>query len=143
MWAAGIREVFVAQHAVDFRKGADALIAECYAMELNPYLGECVVFVHRSRRMVKVIGGDAHGVWVLLRRFEGGSLGQLFPFLEDRSFVSISAGELAMLLEGATVEVKAKAKPWKQPGQGDKESKNVLPRFSHGKKVEREKAQTV
>ena len=67
IWAAGIKEVFIAQHAIDFRKGADGLIAECYAMELDPYEGDCVVFVHRTRRSVKVIGGNAMGVWVLLR----------------------------------------------------------------------------
>jgi transposase len=140
MWSAGIKEIFVAQHAVDFRKGADALIAECYAMELDPYRGECVVFVHRSRRAVKVIGGDAHGVWVLLRRFEGGALGEMFPFLDDRSFVSATAGELAMLLEGATCEVKAKARPWRSGPQGDTRTQAVLPVRSHGKEVAREEA---
>jgi len=138
IWAAGIREVFIAQHAIDFRKGADGLIAECYAMDLDPYSGECVVFVHRSRRMVKVIGGDAHGVWVLLRRFEGGALKAMFPFLEDRSFVSVTQGELGLLLEGATCEVKAKATPWKpQAGQSDKGSLPVLPRVPHEKETKK------
>ena len=114
IWAAGIKEVFVAQHAIDFRKGADGLIAECYAMELDPYEGDCVVFVHRTRRGVKVIGGNAMGVWVLLRRFEGGALKAMFPFLEDPSLVSATQGELALLLEGATCEVKAKATPWRE-----------------------------
>jgi IS66 Orf2 like protein len=139
MWASGIKEIFIAQHAIDFRKGADALIAECYAMELDPYRGECIVFVHRSRRAVKVIGGDAHGVWVLLRRFEGGALGEMFPFLEDRSFVSATAGELAMLLEGATCEVKAKARPWRSTPQGDTRAQTVLPVRSDGKEVARKK----
>lgn len=113
MWPSKITEVFIAQHAIDFRKGADGLIAQCYAMDLDPYKGECVVFVHKSRRMLKVIGGDSHGVWVLLRRFEGGALKRMFPFLADPSFVTATQGELAMLLEGVTFEVTAKAKPWK------------------------------
>lgn len=140
MWSSGIKEIFVAQHAIDFRKGADALIAECYAMDLDPYRGECVVFIHRSRRALKVIGGDGHGVWVLLRRFEGGSLGELFPFLDDRAFVSITAGELAMLLEGATVEVKTKARPWKKPLQVYRSARDVLPLRPHGQEVARKEA---
>ena len=114
MWATRIREIFIAQHCVDFRKGADGLLAECYHMELDPYQGDCVVFLHRSRRMLKVIGGDEFGVWVLLRRFEGGAMRELFPFLDNPCFVCASQAELAMLLEGATFEVTSKIKPWKK-----------------------------
>ena len=143
--ALGIKEVFIAQHAIDFRKGADALIGECYAMELNPYEGDCVVFVHKARRAVKVIGGNAHGVWVLLRRFEGGRLGEMFPFLEDRSFVSATVGELTMLLEGAICEVKSKAAPWKrhQGVQGDTDCLAVVPVRSHGRENERKEEVSV
>ena len=109
-----INEIFIAQHAIDFRKGPDGLIAECYKMDLNPYKGECVVFLHKQRRMLKVICGDAFGVWVLLRRFEGGAMQKLFPFLDDPSFVKASRVEVQMLLEGSTFEVKSKIKPWKK-----------------------------
>ena len=144
IWAAGIKEVFIAQHAIDFRKGADGLIAECYAMELDPYEGDCVVFVHRTRRSVKVIGGNAMGVWVLLRRFEGGALKAMFPFLEDPSFVSATQGELALLLEGATCEVKAKATPWRKTPQGDNRREPVLLRRSHEQEIEQsQQAETV
>ena len=109
-----IREIFIAQHVVDFRKGPDGLIAECYKMDLNPYNGECVVFVHRNRRMLKIIGGDAFGVWIFIRRFEGGALQKMFPFLHDPSFVKATLAEVQMLLEGATFELKSKVKPWKK-----------------------------
>jgi IS66 Orf2 like protein len=142
MWTSGTKEIFIAQHTIDFRKGADSLLAECYAMDLDPYQGECVVFIHRSRRAVKVIGGDAHGVWVLLRRFEGGALRAMFPFLEDRSFVSATAGELAMLLEGATIEVRAKASPWKRNAQGDNCKEGMLPMRAYGKEALTAKVQT-
>ncbi len=83
-------------------------------MELDPYQGDCVVFLHRSRRMLKVFGGDEFGVWVLLCRFEGGAMRELFPFLDNQCFVSASQAELAMLLEVATFEMTAKIKPWKE-----------------------------
>jgi hypothetical protein len=114
MLVSNIKEIFIAQHAVDFRKGADGLLAECYKVELNPYQGECVVFVHRSLRKIKVIGGDEKGLWVLLRRFEGGAIKKIFNFLLEPSFYEISQGELTLLLEGATFEIKAKAPPWKK-----------------------------
>ena len=127
MWATRIREIFIAQHCVDFRKGADGLLAECYQMELDPYQGDCVVFLHRSRRMLKVIGGDEFGVWVLLRRFEGGAMSELFPFLDNACFVSASQAELAMLLEGATFEVTSKIKPWKkETSKGINQKGNML-----------------
>jgi hypothetical protein len=47
-----IKEIFIAQHAVDFRKGFNGLLAECYNMEIDPYKDECVVFVHRWWRQV-------------------------------------------------------------------------------------------
>jgi hypothetical protein len=113
MLAGTIKEIFIAQHSVDFRKGADGLIAECYKMALDPYKGECVVFIHKSRRSVKIICGDAFGVWVLLRRFEGGCLKGMFRFLADPAFCTASVGEVSLLLEGATFEVTNKVKPWK------------------------------
>ena len=134
IWAAGIKNIYIAQHAIDFRKGPNGLISECYAMDLDPYRGDCILFLHRSRRSVKVICGDAHGVWVLLRRFEGGALGKSFPFLADRSCVSATAGELAMLLEGATCVVKTKAKPWKTAKEGDSASQAVLTSGAYDKK---------
>lgn len=135
MWSTGIREVFIAQHSIDFRKGAEGLIAECYHMELDPYLGDCVVFLHRSRRSLKVICGDRYGVWVLLRRFEGGAMRQLFPFLDNACFVTASQAELAMLLEGATFEVTSKVKPWKKESSNSGfAKKNMLPQQNESKK---------
>jgi len=109
-----IREVYIAQHAVDFRKGPDGLLAECYAMDLDPYSGECVIFLHRTRRSLKVICGNESGLCVILRRFEGGAMQEQFPFLEDRAFVGATHAELSMLLEGATFEVKSRAAPWRK-----------------------------
>lgn len=114
MLLSNIKEIYIAQHAIDFRKGIDGLLSECYKIELNPYQGECVIFIHRSLRKIKVIGGDEKGLWLLLRRFEGGAMKKIFSFLLEPSFYQISQGELSMLLEGATIEVKARVDPWKK-----------------------------
>jgi hypothetical protein len=38
-----VKQVFVAQHKIDFRRGVSGLLAEAYAMELDPYEGECLL----------------------------------------------------------------------------------------------------
>ena len=113
MWCTKRRKIFIAQYSIDFRKGAEGLLAECYSMEIDPYEGDCVVFLHRSRRMLKIIGGDDFGLWVLVRRFEGGAMGRVFRFLDKACCVPATQGEVAMLLEGTTFEVKSKVKAWK------------------------------
>ncbi len=109
-----IREIFVAQHAVDFRKGVNGLLAECYGMNLDPYKGECVVFVHRSWRQIKVIFGDERGLFLLHRRFDGGALKATFAFLRDPSFVCVSQSEIAMLLDGNCFSIHTRAKVWQR-----------------------------
>ena len=109
-----IREVFVAQHAVDFRKGAAGLLAESYAMELDPYRGECVIFIHRSRRKLRVIGGNEIGIWLLERRFDGGRLEFKLEFMADPAITQISVAELGMILDGNAFVVEKRAKKWRQ-----------------------------
>lgn len=109
-----IREVFVAQHVVDFRKGIAALLAESYAMDLDPYRGECVVFVHKRRRKIRVLGGDDLGLWLLERRFDAGRLELEIEFMSDPSISEITVAELSMLLDGNAFIVEKRAKKWRQ-----------------------------
>jgi hypothetical protein len=108
-----IREVYIAQHSVDFRKGAAALLAEAVALELDPYKGECLVFIHKSRRKIRVLAGDALGLWLLERRFDAGKLESQFEFMQNPAISSITAAELAMLLEGNAFIVNKRPKKWR------------------------------
>ncbi len=109
-----IREVYVAQYAVDFRKGAAGLLAEAMALELDSYSGECLVFIHRSRRKIRVLCGDELGIWLLERRFDEGKLEAKFEFMRDPCITSISVAELNMLLEGNAFIVSKRAKKWRK-----------------------------
>jgi|FrelakmetLWP11LW_1041352.scaffolds.fasta_scaffold24477_2 hypothetical protein len=109
-----IRSVHVAQHRVDFRKRLAGLLAEAYAMELDPHAGECVVFIHPSRRVVRVLGGDDYGAWLVERFFEQGKLEQKFRFMLDPCFVDITYAELEMLLDGTAYCVEKRAKKWRR-----------------------------
>jgi hypothetical protein len=92
-----IKEIFIAQNAVDFRKGFNGLLAECYNMEIDPYKDECVVFVHRWWRQVKVIFGDESGLFLVHRRFDGGALKATFAFLREPSFVCVTVIAVSLL----------------------------------------------
>ena len=44
-----VKRVFLAQHRVDFRKGADGMLSEAYQLGADPYSGDCVLFVKRDQ----------------------------------------------------------------------------------------------
>jgi hypothetical protein len=107
-----IRRVFLAQHRVDFRKGPDGLLGEAYLLGADPYGGDCVVFVKRDHTQLRALIGDAIGLYLVTRRFEGGRLRVLQRFAERPSGAAISTGELSLLLEGAHFTVHKRARTW-------------------------------
>jgi len=109
-----IKHVYVAQHIIDFRKRLGGLLAEAYFLELNPYEGDCLVFIHSSKQKIRVLCGDSYGAWILERFFEGGKLEQQFEFLLNPAFTEITTAELAMLMDGNAFIVEKRAKQWRQ-----------------------------
>ena len=107
-----IHEVFVAQHRVDFRMGLFGLRAEMNKMELDPYQGDCCVFIHPNHRQLRVIGATPSGCFMVVKFFEACALKQKLRFLTDPSFVEISKMELALLLEGASFTNIDKVTDW-------------------------------
>jgi hypothetical protein len=104
-----VRRVFLAQHRVDFRKGADGLLGEAYLMGADPYRGDCVLFVKRDQRQVRALVGDSIGVYVVMRRFEGRRVRLLESFRERPEGSVITTGELSLLLEGTQFTVHKRA----------------------------------
>ena len=104
-----IQEVFVAQHSVDFRKRAYGLLGECYKMQLDPYKGHCVVFVHKRQHILRALVGDTYGLFLVERRFDGGSVQLIEKFMSKEAFVEVSREELSLLFVGARYFVKSKA----------------------------------
>jgi len=80
---ARIRYIHVAMHRVDFRKGHDGLLAECYGMELDPFAGDVVLFISRCRRRMKLLFADDSGLWIAFKRFNRESMKTKFRFLAD------------------------------------------------------------
>ena len=105
-----IRRVVLAEHRVDFRRYCDGLLAEAHRLGADPYHGDCVPFVKRDQTQLRALFGDRYGLYLLIRRFEGGRLGALLGFAEHPQAKTISKGELALLLEGATFSVHKRAR---------------------------------
>jgi hypothetical protein len=109
-----VKQVFVAQHTIDFRRGVSGLLAEAYGMELDPYEGECLIFIHKSWRQIRFICGDEYGLYVGMRYFEGGALSRMFKFSPVNGFFEITQAEFGMLIEGANFVVNSRPKKFRQ-----------------------------
>ena len=107
-----IRRVFLARHRVDFRKRFDGLLADARALGANPYEGDCVLYVKKDHTQLRVVLGDAVGLYLICRRFEGGRLRSLLGFSDTQSSQEITLAELSLLLEGASFTIHKRAKPW-------------------------------
>jgi hypothetical protein len=105
------QRIFIVDHRVDFRLRHNGLLAVAYSLSLNPFQGDVVVFVSRNRREVRVLNGDATGIWLHSKIFTEHAIRTQFSFLTDPHCHTISSGDLAMLLEGAAYEVKKRLKP--------------------------------
>ena len=79
-----IREIFVAQNWVDFRKRVFGFRSEMNRMQLDPYLGDCCVFIHPNHRQVQVLEATPLGCFLVINFFEAGALQQKLRFLFDR-----------------------------------------------------------
>lgn len=112
-----VRQVLLAQHRVDFRKQADGLLGEAYRLGVDPYDGDCVLFVKRDHTQLRALIGDSIGVYLVARRFEGGRVRVLQSFAERPTGTPISTGELSLLLEGARYTVHKRARAWRRKRQ--------------------------
>jgi transposase len=89
--------VFVAHGAVDLRRSFDRLSAMVTEiLKQDPFSGHVFAFFNRRRDRVKLLVWERGGFWLLYKRLEIGSFGEL-----DRE--EISARDLFLLLEGIEV----------------------------------------
>jgi transposase len=89
--------IFVARGAVDLRRSFDRLSAMVTEiLRQDPFSGHLFAFFNRRRDRVKLLVWERGGFWLLYKRLERGSFGDL-----DRE--EISARDLFLLLEGIEV----------------------------------------
>jgi transposase len=93
-------KVFLAAQPTDMRKSFDTLAALVQeVLRLDPLSGHLFVFRSKRADRVKILWWDTHGYAIFYRRLERGTY--RFPTPpQDAATVTISATELAMLLDG-------------------------------------------
>lgn len=109
-----IRRVLIAEHRTDFRKRFDGLLGEAYRLGADPYAGDCIVFLKRDRTQLRALTGDRLGLYLVCRRFEGGSLRANFAFVREPTCSTISMAELGLLFEGASFTVHRRVREWQK-----------------------------
>ena len=114
MWHPSIHRVILAEHRVDFRRGFDGLLGEAYRMNADPYAGDCIVFLKGDHTQLRALMGDSLGLFMVFRRFEGGSLRVNFTFARDPTCSIITVAELGLLFEGASFSVYRRVREWKK-----------------------------
>jgi hypothetical protein len=107
------KRLVIAQHRFDYRKHWNGMLGECYRMGFDPYSGDCVVFVKSDKTQLRALAGDARGLFLVARRFEGGRLGLPWAFQTLPTTKVITQAELALMLEGASFTVHRHVKPWR------------------------------
>lgn len=109
-----IRRVLVAQYRVDFRKRFDGLLGESYRLGADPYAGDCIVFLKKDHTQLRALTGDKLGLYLVCRRFDGGSLKANFKFVRDPVCATITMAELSLLFEGASFTVHKRVNEWRK-----------------------------
>ena len=84
-------------------------------MNLDPFAGDIVIFIGRNRRSIKVLYADGTGLWVSAKKFTMEAMKTRFTFLLEPSCESITAAELAMLVEGSSYTLSKKVAVYTHP----------------------------
>lgn len=94
----GTVRVMVATKPVDFRKGAEGLVALVReSMSADPFSGAVYVFRARRADRIKLVYFDGTGVCLLSKKLEDGKF--CWPAITD-GMVRLTAAQLQALMEG-------------------------------------------
>ena len=108
-------KVFLAAQPTDMRKSFDTLAALVQeVLKLDPLSGHLFVFRGKRADRVKVLYWDTHGYAIWYKRLESGNF--RFPRCEDdTASVTISATDLAMLLDGVDLSSVKRRERYRRP----------------------------
>ena len=107
--------LFLSIQATDFRKGIDALVAQCQQqLHHDPFSGALFAFTNKERTAIKLLIYDGNGFWLCLKRFSKGKL-KWWPQVHDpQSVYHITATELAILISQGDPNNSTLGSPWKR-----------------------------
>jgi len=107
--------IWLAQHRVDFRKQHNGLLAEAYKMGLDPFSGDVIIFVGRTRRMLKVLYADSTGLFITSKLFTLETIKTRFKFLTETVPKDITMAELSLLMEGTRYTIEKRVATYTKP----------------------------
>lgn len=107
-----IKRIVLAEWLVDFRKGHLGLLGECRRNGLEPWCGDCVVFISRCRTRIKLLVADETGLWLGYKQFSKGTIATQLAFFADPQIKILSRSDLAMLLDGNKYTVTKRKAHW-------------------------------
>jgi transposase len=91
-------KIYIACHAVDFRKGIDGYAAICRRQfNLDPCSGHCFIFRNRRATAIKVLLYDGSGFWLCHKRLSKGRFKKWPKSTSD--VVTIHSSQLNFLLQ--------------------------------------------
>ncbi len=107
-------KVWLAAGVTDMRKGVASLAAQAETvLRRDPYSGHLFVFRGRRGDLIKIIWWDGQGACLFSKRLERGRF--VWPSAASGK-VSVSAAQLAMLLEG--IDWRAPLRSWRPLSAG-------------------------
>jgi len=107
-----IKRCFIALYYIDFRKGPHGLLSEAKKNNLEPYLGDLLIFISKDRKKIKGVIGSDTGLVMIYKIFSLGVLKTRFKFLNSSEVTSVTYAELCMLIEGSSYTIHSSAKKW-------------------------------
>lgn len=112
----GVRVYLASRHA-DMRKGVDGLFAlVSQQLQLDAFSPSLFVFYSRRRNRVKILWWAENGFVVYYKRLERCT----FPIPDfdcEQNYISLSATDLAMLLDGVEISSIRRRPRWQPPGR--------------------------
>jgi hypothetical protein len=94
------------------RKSFDGLLASARQLGIDPYEGSCVLFMSRSRMILKAIVGDKKRVLLICRRFEGSAFSSMVNELFTEPVRSKTQAQMMLLFEGFVFTLRSETKAW-------------------------------
>lgn len=109
-------KIYVAAQPVDARKSFDGLSGLVQAeFGKDPLCGHVFVFINRRGHHIQILFWDRNGFSILKKRLEAGTFRLARKPEGNVADVEISAGDLALMLEGIELEGAMQRKRYRRP----------------------------
>lgn len=100
--------MYLHRPGIDFRTGINGLaILVEQSLGLNPFALAVYVFSNRQRNLVKILGWERNGFWLMLKRLEQ----DRFILPEEARVRTVTVEQLHWLLEGIVMAVTQRHSP--------------------------------